>query len=265
MSSFLHTIRHLLPVFFLAAFPCAVFFSGCLPGDGVEMLSETDERGYQRGKRLQREGRNAEALSAFLSVIEKRGGDAPESHLEAAELFRTHIEDPVTAIYHYRKYLELRPGNDQAPYVRQLIETAMKDFARTLPAHPMNPDADRRSLLEAVEKLQRQNVELKQEVTELRRERDRLLAEVASTRTASRTTQQAVSAPSRPRGEPVRETPEPESTAGRYTVEEGDTLTRISLKQYGTMSRWHDIFEANRDILDNENSLRIGMVLRIPE
>lgn len=50
-----------------------------------------------------------------------------------------------------------------------------------------------------------------------------------------------------------------------YTVVSGDTLTRISGKVYGTGSRWNEIFEANRDVLPNENSIKIGMQLRIPE
>jgi hypothetical protein len=85
---------------------------------------------------LLRSGRSQEALDAFLKVVAKRGGDAPESHLECGILYLQHIKDPVAAIYHFNKYLALRPNSPQAEHTRELIETAKKEFARTLPAEP---------------------------------------------------------------------------------------------------------------------------------
>jgi nucleoid-associated protein YgaU len=49
-----------------------------------------------------------------------------------------------------------------------------------------------------------------------------------------------------------------------YVVAEGDTLTRISRKFYGTSSRWEDILNANHDVLKNEKSLVVGSTLKIP-
>ena len=49
-----------------------------------------------------------------------------------------------------------------------------------------------------------------------------------------------------------------------HTVVEGDTLTKISLKYYGTAGRWQTIYQANRDVLPNEGILAIGTELRIP-
>src|SRR5690625_1757545 len=129
-----HRILRSAPVYFLTAL-LVLLFSGCTVSEGPEVLSEREERNFQRGKQLLREGRRQEALSAFLSVIEKRR-EAPESHLEAGELFRTHLKDPVSSIYHYRKYLAQNPNSPQAPHVRQLIETSTKDFAATLPGAP---------------------------------------------------------------------------------------------------------------------------------
>jgi nucleoid-associated protein YgaU len=47
-------------------------------------------------------------------------------------------------------------------------------------------------------------------------------------------------------------------------VVEGDTLTKISRKYYGTSGRWEDILKANRDILKDEKSLAVGSSLKIP-
>ena len=49
-----------------------------------------------------------------------------------------------------------------------------------------------------------------------------------------------------------------------HAVTEGDSLTRISVRYYGTGSRWQEIYEANREVLKGENALRPGQRLRIP-
>jgi nucleoid-associated protein YgaU len=49
-----------------------------------------------------------------------------------------------------------------------------------------------------------------------------------------------------------------------YVVAEGDTLTRISKKFYGTSSRWQDILNANHAVLKDEKSLVVGSTLTIP-
>ncbi len=52
--------------------------------------------------------------------------------------------------------------------------------------------------------------------------------------------------------------------ARRYTVQRGDSLERIAVKHYGSRSKAHEIFRANRDQLSNPNSIRAGMTLVIP-
>lgn len=48
-------------------------------------------------------------------------------------------------------------------------------------------------------------------------------------------------------------------------LNEGSRLTWISLKQYGHKDYWVYIYEANRDIVKNPNSIKIGTKLRIPK
>jgi nucleoid-associated protein YgaU len=47
-------------------------------------------------------------------------------------------------------------------------------------------------------------------------------------------------------------------------VAEGDTLTKIARKFYGSSSRWEDILKANRSVLKDEKSLVVGSTLTIP-
>ena len=60
---------------------------------------------------------------------------------------------------------------------------------------------------------------------------------------------------------------EPE-VAGRfeqYTVQEGDTLQKISKKMYGTTKKWNTIYEANANTLKGPNKIYAGQVLNIPQ
>jgi hypothetical protein len=57
----------------------------------------------------------------------------------------------------------------------------------------------------------------------------------------------------------------PEAAAEQsYTVVEGDTLSAIAERFYGSANEWPRIFEANRDQLDNPDLIQIGQTLRIP-
>lgn len=49
-----------------------------------------------------------------------------------------------------------------------------------------------------------------------------------------------------------------------YLVQQGDTLSEISMKTLGSYGRYLDIFAANRDQLDSPDDLRLGMLLKIP-
>lgn len=49
-----------------------------------------------------------------------------------------------------------------------------------------------------------------------------------------------------------------------YTVQKGDTLSHIAQQFYGKAGAWNQIFEANRDQLDNPDLIQPGQVLKIP-
>ncbi|MCA9000248.1 MAG: LysM peptidoglycan-binding domain-containing protein [Planctomycetaceae bacterium] len=58
------------------------------------------------------------------------------------------------------------------------------------------------------------------------------------------------------------ETPAPQTLT--YVVRPGDTLTGISFKFYGTISRYQQIFDANRSQLSSVDNLKVGTELVIP-
>ena len=57
-------------------------------------------------------------------------------------------------------------------------------------------------------------------------------------------------------------TPEPESRF--YTVQSGDSLSKISKEMYGDPMKYNEIFEANKPMLKDPNLIYPGQVLRIP-
>ena len=50
-----------------------------------------------------------------------------------------------------------------------------------------------------------------------------------------------------------------------YTVQAGDTLSKISKQFYGNTNEYMKIFEANRDKLQNPDRIQVGQELKIPE
>jgi len=54
------------------------------------------------------------------------------------------------------------------------------------------------------------------------------------------------------------------ATGSTYTVVKGDTLSKIAQELLGKASAYTQIFEANRDQLDNPDHIKPGQVLKIP-
>ena len=254
--------------------------AGC-EGERRPRASEADDPQYRRGLQLEKQGRNTEALGVFLQVIERRGDDAPESHLEAGLLYQQVLRDPIAAIYHFRKYLELQPGSRQVDLVRQRISAAMRDFARTLPAQPLDNQNARLDLLARIDELQKENLQLKEQVAAYATgvvptrplpagPDEGLQVQPPRGAAAGRPAGPSVAVATAIRPAPAARTPAapaaaPAAPAGRrHVVAQGETLYKIAQRYYGSGARWPEILEANRGVLKNENSVRAGMELRIP-
>lgn len=273
----------------------ALVLPGCRPNDSLPFAAEVDEPHYRRGTQLLRSGRTQEALDAFLKVVEKRGGDAPESHLECGILYLQHIKDPVAAIYHFRKYLGLRPNSPQASRTRELIDTATKEFARTLPARPYEGQVRMLDMMESVERLQKENYQLKTQVAQMRGlpapaqpaggfgpapatptgaaepdpevapEPDPEPAPAVAAPASRPPVGAAVAPPVRPPATPPAAVSTPASSGRVHTVQKGDSLFSISRQYYGNGGRVNDIVAANRGVIADRNSpLKIGTPLKLP-
>lgn len=288
-------IRSITSVWLAAALLLLV--AGCDRGDGLPLTAETDEPGYRQGQQLVRQGRTQEALSSYLKVIIKRGDAAPESHLETGLIYLQSIKDPLAAIYHFRKYLELQPNSKQAVYVKGLIDTAKREFARSLPAQPLESQAERLDNLDLIDRLQRENEQLKAEVASLRggtalptvtsramlggpdnsaNNGRPVFAPLAANEDSPikldpEPPKLVMPAPVTPAASPpanadrsVRAKPTPPPANRKHTVQKGDTLFNVAQRYYGSSAKWRVIYDANRDQLPSQNSLKLGMELKIP-
>lgn len=283
--------RLLLP--FLGA--VALGLAGCSENERLSYATEVDEPNYREGTALLKSGRRQEALNAFLKVIEKRGEEAPESHLEVGLLYLQHINDPLSAIYHFRKYLALRPNGPQAPLVKQRIDAATRDFARTLPAQPLESQLQRVDLVATLDRLKQENERLKQELADSKAGRSNSVPaapdETGATGSPALGVNFAVEPMPTVRTRPVPNVPARNSppasvrvapaptkpasaqpappvtraaSARKHIVQPGDTLSKIAQQVYGNRAKWRDIYAANRGVMKNETDLKVGMELKIP-
>jgi nucleoid-associated protein YgaU len=70
--------------------------------------------------------------------------------------------------------------------------------------------------------------------------------------------------PPEPAEAPAAAEQDPE-TMRIYEVVAGDTLSKIAKEFYGDAMEYPKIFDANRDILDNPDLIKVGQKLRIPD
>lgn len=251
-----------IQLFLIPVLSALLLLSGC-DWNRAEVVNEENERAFQRARAFQREGRLEEALSAYLQVIDLRR-DAAESHFEAGYLFLREMQDPVRAIYHFQRHLELRPNSPQSAQVRELIETAQKLFVRQLPAAPFRNDINRLDLMEQLETERSKSASLQTRLTEAERNLQRMEVALANA-TGGRAPSPATASPqTQPRQPTETASPSPQRAPQTHRIEAGDTLSSISRRYYGTPNRWMEIFEANRDRMASPNALRVGEEIRIP-
>ena len=197
-----------------------------------------------------RHARNAEAAGdfhvaeVFYNKTLRAIPNAGQAHLEFGVLCDEKLGDPITAIYHYRQFLELEPNSERRQVVEGYIERAKLSLVAKLPA---TTSTDPGELL----RLQSENSALRQENANLRThaaEPERVTNVVASA------------------GNPpaVVMTNLPSNTVRTHTVQKGDTLFSIAVKYYGARSAWEKVYTANRANLPSKDQLKIGQQLVIP-
>ncbi len=232
--------RHLGPLF--SACLALVLASGCGPG-GLRAAREDRDPLLRRA----RDRKNAQdipgAVAAYQRALDKRPHLAG-AHLELGWIYDHDLEDYVRALYHYQRYLDMRPEADKEDLVKDLIQHARISFAASLPDRPN----------QAI-----------QQIALLKNENAALRAQLESGAAKPPAAPAASVAPSAaPVPVPPAQLPLSEMTP--YVVQPGDTLSRIAGKVYGDSKNWQPIYDANRGALQGgPQSVRAGQTLMVPK
>lgn len=65
-----------------------------------------------------------------------------------------------------------------------------------------------------------------------------------------------------PLPQPVASTEPPATRV--YTVRPGDSLSGIALRIMGSADRWQQLYEFNRNAIDDPDTIQVGTVLKVP-
>ena len=180
-------------------------------------------------------GRYKEAELAYKQALDENPLIA-RPHLDLATIYQQHIINHIHAIYHYDRYLELRPETQK----RAVIQEQRLKVSRMLAQAFLNNTPE-------VKRLMDENAYLKAEVARLKKVSPSAALSLDSDRKEMQS----------------NETNENKYTI--YNVRSGDTLSRIAKRFYNDPSRWEQIYEANRDSLQSPSGIRVGQTLVIPK
>jgi LysM repeat protein len=154
--------RRLLPGL-LVAFCLA----GCIPTRDAGAEEEREPH-FQRGRELARMKDYRGAAEAFERAVEANPRSA-SAHFELGLLGETQINDPAAAIYHYERFLRLRPTSDKADVARQRVNNCKlelaKHFLLTSNAPSVQKEMDK--LRTEIERLGLENNQLKRQFESL--------------------------------------------------------------------------------------------------
>ena len=210
---------------------CLFALSGCEEAfqDNAVLAKEKAEKKFNEGDFHAAIGLYEAALSG--------GEKSAELHYRMALIYDDKLKQPVSAIHHFQRYLDLMPNGAHAKEASKFIKEDELKLITSLTNGAMLSQED-------AAHLKNDNLVLRKQLTELR----------AMPRFSSQ------------KGGPASDaTQKPIPPGARtYVVEPGDTLALISRKFYKNSERWKDIEDANFNSLGGKVKLKPGMTLIIP-
>ncbi len=145
-----------------------LLLTGCPSGQSAS--DEEKEPHFIAGKSRINAMDYAGATESFKKALEVNPRSAA-AHFELGWLYeRKETENPAAAIYHFERFLELRPQSEKAENLKQRILVCKQELARTVSLGPLNEKQQRdiANLAEENKKLTEQNKQLMDEVLKWR-------------------------------------------------------------------------------------------------
>ncbi len=237
--------------------------AGC--GQDAESLDKQEENDPAlRRARVRKKAQDIDGAIELYNKALERKPQLARAHLEVGLLYDSYKEDYNRAIYHYQRYLELRPESEKVQLIQDLIRRARLSYAVSLPDTP--PGA-----IEEIAELRKENAALKAKLSDAVVDYSANTADGAVQPEPVRQTsiQTASSSSAAVRNSTLSE-PAPKPAPAQppvrtYRVQKGDTLSSISTKMYNDSAAWQKIYQANRKTLKSPSSLVVGQTLIIPQ
>jgi tetratricopeptide (TPR) repeat protein len=183
------------------------------------------------------QGDFARAINLYEAALD----DSPrcaEVHYKLALLYDDKLNDPVSALHHFRRSLALNPTGAHAADVKNSIK---------------------HDEIAALTALSGDSVITRSEAARLRNENLDLHKELEARAVPAR----SVTVRSQEVNTSSKKTV-PKKGDRSYVVQSGDTLFSISRKFYKSPKRWKEILEANRKSIRDPKKLTVGQTLAIP-
>jgi len=176
-----------------------------------------------------------------INLYEAALDDTPrcaEIHYKLALLYDDKLNDPVSALHHFKRYLALSPNGPHANEVKNSIK---HDEIAALTALSGDSVITRSEMAQ----LQNENLNLRKELEK----------RTASSRTSPEKSQANNASPKKNASKKANRT---------YVVQSGDTLFSISRKFYKSPKHWKEILGANEKNISDPKKLTVGQTLVIP-
>ena len=216
---------------FLLAACLLLAMSGCDEAfqNDAALAKEKADKKYSEG--------DFHAAIRFYEAALDGSEKSADLHYRLALIYDEKLKQPVSAIHHFQRYLDLVPKGAHAKEAKNFIKEDEMKLVPSLANGAMLTQED-------AARLKNDNLALRKQLTELR---------------------------AMPRFSPQRGGGSGEATqkpippgARTYVVEPGDTLASISRKFYKNSERWKDLEDANFNSLGGKVKLKPGMTLIIP-
>jgi LysM repeat protein len=200
--------------------------------------------GASRQSQLMQDAETKSAQGDFaraINLYEAALDDSPrcaEVHYKLALLYDDKLNDPVSALHHFRRYLALTPTGAHATDVKNSIK---------------------HDEIAALTVLSGDSVITRSEAARLRNENLNLHKELEARAVPAR----SVTDKSQENATSSKKTASKKGDRS-YVVQSGDTLFSISRKFYKSPKRWKQILDANRKNIRDPKKLTVGQTLVIP-
>src|SRR5438445_1046929 len=189
------------------------------------------------------DGKSAQGdFERAINLYEAALDDSPrcaEIHYKLALLYDDKLNDPVSALHHFRRCLTLSPTGSHAKDVKNSIKRDEVAVLTTLSGDSVVTRSE-------AARLRNENLDLHKE----------LEARTGTWRSALDKSQASAAS--------SKKNASKKGGSRTYVVQSGDTLASISRKFYKSSARWERILNANKKGIDDPKKLTVGQTLVIP-